>query len=337
MIKLKDLEENSIKELLYYLNTLEIPYRDIININNKKMTFGVELEFLGLFYDDIEKMALENKFTLPLESALTQTQIDCYSYTTETSLSKNGCEIISPILSDKKSNWHKLKMMCDDLIKHGAKSNECSTHMHFGAHVLNNNYNNWINLVKIWITYEKILYNFYYGEDEYPRKSIFLYAKSINDIRFNNLDNLRKDKNLIQNLKLLFSNDTYIGKQLGLNIFRVSLDHDIEYKNTIEVRIPNATLNHKIIQNNVNLFAKLLTSIIGNKIDYDYLNNKFYNREIVSDINLFNNFSYLDALEFGDMIFCLDIDKYYYLKQLYKLYNLSEEKLNKKVTRILNK
>lgn len=49
--------------------------------------------------------------------------------------------------------------------------------MHFGAHVLGNNYDNWLTLIKIWAIYERIIYNFYYGEDNLPRKCISFYAK----------------------------------------------------------------------------------------------------------------------------------------------------------------
>ena len=258
-----------------------------------------------------------------------------YAYTTESTTNVNGCEITTPILRDKKRDWKNLQIMCNDLTKYGAYAKKCSTHMHFGAHIIGTKYDSWINLIKIWITYEKILYNFYYGEDDGPRKSIHTYARSINDIRFNEIDGIKRDNHLLSVLKSMCSNGTYIGKQLGINIFRVSEKYSIEYKNTIEVRIPNGTLNEKVIQNNINLFSKLLTSIISNKVDVDYLNNKFKNREVVSDINLFNDFDYEDAMYLGDMIFVSDIDKYYYLKQLYKLYKLSEEELDKKIVKVL--
>ena len=321
-------------ELFHYLNNLELEYRDTININNKNMTFGVELEFLGLLYDDVKELVLGNNFTLPIEDAMILKDRNVYAYTTESTTNVNGCEITTPILRDKKRDWKNLQIMCNDLTKYGAYAKKCSTHMHFGAHIIGTKYDSWINLIKIWITYEKILYNFYYGEDDGPRKSIHTYARSINDIRFNEIDGIKRDNHLLSVLKSMCSNGTYIGKQLGINIFRVSEKYSIEYKNTIEVRIPNGTLNEKVIQNN-NLFSKLLTSIISNKVDVDYLNNKFKNREVVSDINLFNDFDYEDAMYLGDMIFVSDIDKYYYLKQLYKLYKLSEEELDKKIVKVL--
>ena len=322
-------------ELFHYLNNLELEYRDTININNKNMTFGVELEFLGLLYDDVKELVLGNNFTLPIEDAMILKDRNVYAYTTESTTNVNGCEITTPILRDKKRDWKNLQIMCNDLTKYGAYAKKCSTHMHFGAHIIGTKYDSWINLIKIWITYEKILYNFYYGEDDGPRKSSHTYARSINGIRFNEIDGIKRDNHLLSVLKSMCSNGTYIGKQLGINIFRVSEKYSIEYKNTIEVRIPNGTLNEKVIQNNINLFSKLLTSIISNKVDVDYLNNKFKNREVVSDINLFNDFDYEDAMYLGDMIFVSDIDKYYYLKQLYKLYDLSEEELDKKIVKVL--
>ena len=45
---LSKLKISSIKELLYYINDLDLKYRDVLNVNNSDMTFGVELEFVGL-------------------------------------------------------------------------------------------------------------------------------------------------------------------------------------------------------------------------------------------------------------------------------------------------
>ena len=234
-------------ELFHYLNNLELEYRDTININNKNMTFGVELEFLGLLYDDVKELVLGNNFTLPIEDAMILKDRNVYAYTTESTTNVNGCEITTPILWDKKRDWKNLQIMCNDLTKYGAYAKKCSTHMHFGAHIIGTKYDSWINLIKIWITYEKILYNFYYGEDDGPRKSIHTYARSINDIRFNEIDGIKRDNHILSVLKSMCSNGTYIGKQLGINIFRVSEKYSIEYKNTIEVRIPNGTLNEKVI------------------------------------------------------------------------------------------
>ena len=334
-MKLNKLDISSVIELFHYLNNLELEYRDMINVNNKNMTFGVELEFLGLLYDDVLDLVLNNKFTLPIEDAMKISNKNVYAYTTESTTDVNGCEITTPILKDKKRDWKNLQIMCNDLTKYGAYAKGCATHMHFGAHIIGTKYDSWINLIKIWITYEKILYNFYYGEDNGPRKSIYTYARSINDIRFNEIDRIKRDNHLLSVLKLMCSNGIYIGKQLGINIFRVSEEYGVDYKNTIEVRIPNGTLDEKVIQNNINLFSKLLTSVISGKLDVDYLNDKFNNREVVSDINLFNDFDYEDAMHLGDMVFVSDIDKFYYLKQLYKLYDLSEEELDKKIVKVL--
>ena len=76
-------------------------------------------------------------------------------------------------------------------------------------------------------------------------------------------------------------------------------------------------------------------SIINNKIDVSYINDRFRNRELISDIGLFNNFKYDDALELADMIFDNELDRYYFLKQLYKLYNLDEEDLNREMSKVL--
>ena len=67
----------------------------------------------------------------------------------------------------------------------------------------------------------------------------------------------------------------------------------------------------------------------------DYIIKPFRNRELISDIGLFNNFKYDDALELADMIFDNELDRYYFLKQLYKLYNLDEKDLNREMSKVL--
>lgn len=106
-MKLNKLNISSVIELFHYLNNLEFEYRDMINVNNKNMTFGVELEFLGLLYDDVLDLVLNNKFTLPIEDAMKISNKNVYAYTTESTTDVNGCEITTPILKDKKRNWIK--------------------------------------------------------------------------------------------------------------------------------------------------------------------------------------------------------------------------------------
>lgn len=128
-------------------------------------------------------------------------------------------------MRDNKMAWNDLKSICNDLVRYKASAKECSTHMHFGAHVLGNNYDNWLTLIKIWAIYERIIYNFYYGEDNLPRKGISFYAKSINKEELNCIDSICKDKDFIKNLKcalyFLDSIEGYRGKYLGLCIHGV--------------------------------------------------------------------------------------------------------------------
>lgn len=340
---LSKLKISSIKELLYYINDLELKYRDVLNVNNSDMTFGVELEFVGLKLNDIARLNISRAFSVPLEfheSKHMENENNSYFFSREHTNVIGGCEIESNIMRDNKMAWNDLKSICNDLVRYKASAKECSTHMHFGAHVLGNNYDNWLTLIKIWAIYERIIYNFYYGEDNLPRKCISFYAKSINKEELNCIDSIYKDKDFIKNLKcalyFLDSIEGYRGKYLGLCIHGVFDDpNKLKEYNTIEVRVPNGTLNEAIIQNNINFFAKLLNSIINNKIDVSYINDRFRNRELISDIGLFNNFKYDDALELADMIFDNELDRYYFLKQLYKLYNLDEKNLNREMSKVL--
>lgn len=343
MKKFKSFSKSDLKDLLYYLNKMDFLYREKLNINNQNLTFGVELEFSGLSFLEIDELNRMKKFSLPLKYGTAVNDVNDmeFKFIEERTCGEDGCEIITPVLKDKIKDWKTLKIMCQELEKNGALiSQSCATHLHFGAHVLANNYSHLRDLIKMWVVYEKIFYNFYYGFDLVPRDNIFKFAKSINTTTLNEIDNLALDNNFILKLKNLFSlyNDNKLcEKNLGINIFRINNNNQLNYKNTIEVRVPNGTLNEVIIQNNINLFAKLLTSLVTAKFDSEYLSYKFKARKINNDIKTFNDFAFEDVLEFVDMIFITEVDKLYFLKQLYKLFNVDHLVLEQKIERILTR
>ena len=88
-------------------------------------------------------------------------------------------------------------------------------------------------------------------------------------------------------------------------------------------------------QNNVNAFGKFILKTIGEEIDRDYIEQKFLS--ITEDsINplLYNEICLSKVLEFVDLTFNNDLDKYYFLKQYFKNYEsnygLKENRLAKR-------
>ena len=285
--KLKGLD---LEEILLELDKYYLDYREDLGIPQEE-TFGLELEFEHAKKENIktelEEQKLDKSWRLKRDTSLEQ-----------------GAEINSPILVDCKDSWQNLLDVCK---------------------ILNKAY--WLNFIKLWSTYENIIFRFSYGEYLSYRPTLDEYAKTVSK-RF-----LKVYKKLVGNEKI----DAYdIVKKLSINRYQavnfenvMNLDEKIE-GNTIEFRCPNATLNPVIWQNNVNFFIKFL----------DYSKNKEFNNDIVEkrirnkdnsyyDIALYDEI-YLDqALELADILFDNNLDKVYFLRQYLKSFEIGNNTLEK--------
>ena len=118
---------------------------------------------------------------------------------------------------------------------------------------------------------------------------------------------------------------------VGINIQNADINVGNSARNTIEFRCPNGTIDEVIWQNNINFFARLMEAIANNKIDLDYLDKRFNNLVLNNNIDSFNNIYIHDTLELADIIFDKDIDKLYFLKQYFKLFQeyMPSKKLEK--------
>ena len=95
---------------------------------------------------------------------------------------------------------------------------------------------------------------------------------------------------------------------------------------TIELRVPNGTLDEIVWQNYINFFIKMILYCKSKNFDDDILNRRYK-----SVYNLFGNLDsyskiYLDqALEFCDMIFNNNLDKLYFLRQYIKSFEITDK------------
>ena len=92
-MKLKELNKNDLMDLLNYINDMKIDFRDELDLP-KNLTFGLEIEFENALFYDVEPQVIE------LDGWKLK---DDLSVTVGRSFKKEGGEITSPILTDKKS------------------------------------------------------------------------------------------------------------------------------------------------------------------------------------------------------------------------------------------
>lgn len=311
-------------DLNFVYNTIQsllIDYRYTLGLN-KKLTFGVEIEYEGLYYGKTEKFLNKN--------------LNNWESKVDNSLYFGG-EITSPIMNDDKKFWLELKTVCEFLQKCQANVREnAGGHVHIGANLFNNDKNLWIMFLKLYVCYEHILYRFGYGECINERKLLDAYSKFLGNEFCYNINKLNKSKN-IRDFQLLLDEEQ--SKFSGINFKHVIFDERICNKfNTIEFRFPNGTKNEIIWQNNINVFANMVLAIVENKINPEFLNYKYNNfqKRSISTESLSHLICLEDTLEFADLIFDNNLDKMYFLKQYFKNfdYTLSGRNsiLSKKIT-----
>ena len=310
------LNKNDLDDILAYCSNYLLEYRDSLNLD-KDMTFGVEIEYENLLLKRVSKF-IDNRY--------------CdWSSRFDGSLHKGG-EVISPIMKDDNFYWKELSEICGFLRKKRATSfGNAGGHIHVGASYLNNDVKSWLLFFKLYASYEYILYRYSFGDKNIGRQCIDTYAKSISNI----LKRVVENSNNVSNVYELFSNIPRKNRNYSVNFRNVFLDFiDKNIRgNTVEFRLPNATFNEIIWQNNINVFCKMLMSCKNKKIDEDFLDYKLKNEFISYDEVKFKNIiDYNSVFEFVDLVFNNNKDKIYFLRQ-YLRNNRCNSVKSKKFTR----
>ena len=302
-VNLLSLNGKDLDALINFLNSYDLVLRDSIGVS-ADYTIGLELEFE---FEFIKSFSYLKEFI--------STNFSNWEVKSDNSL-RNGAEIISPVSSDTREFWENLKLICLKLDKYMNVGVKSGGHVHIGAHTLGDNIENWKKFLLLWKTYENIIYRFGYNEFLGPRPTVSQYAYPM-ALEFDKVLDTNCD-NLSDMISLLNKE-----KYQGVNFMHVDLDNisDKGYLNTIEFRCPNGALDAVILQNNVNLFIKMIEYAKSSEFNYEVVNRRF------NINNLYNSYGNLDyyglinleqALEFSDLIFSNMKDKLYFLKQYLK-------------------
>ncbi len=306
--------------LLNCVNNTNFVLRDNLNID-KQYTFGIEIE---MEYCDISK----------IKELLIKYHDQDWIVKRDNSL-EDGCEINSPILRDDYYTWKIIEDVCQKVSKKAIVGDKTSGHIHIGAPILGSNKEYWLRFLKLWATYENVIYRFAYGEYANARKCIKKYAEPFSLYLFLEYDYF-KDINF--SFHKLFRNLRNYERYHSVNFLNVDMD-DLDtnkFMNTIEFRNPNGSFNPIIWQNNINLFMKLLLYCRSKKFNDELISKRYEkNKEFLNNLDLYKEI-YLDpALELCDLIFDNNVDKLYFLKQYLKGFDNSglykKSNINKKI------
>ena len=153
-----------------------------LNLRNKlnigDTTFGVEIEFDEVNLENIRRAIEEDKqykldFGFNYDNWIVSTD---NSITRGTILGMVGGEAISPILTDKYESYQSIEDVCDIIKTLGGETSDLTAgQIHIGANIIENNPRYLLNLIKLWIAYEDIIYKFGYNGSK-PRRAITSYA-----------------------------------------------------------------------------------------------------------------------------------------------------------------
>lgn len=214
----------------------------------ENMTIGIEIETEGKGSS---------------EAYLIQKIMKGWKSKRDTSL-KNGVEITSPILTNRKEDTEDLYCVCKMLNDLGQDVSErCAGHIHIGADFLKTK-DAYKNLVELWTNNEELIYLICNKKGEIYREGIEEYAqpiskrteKSISLGNFDNFDEFSKEE-FIERIKDIQKGDKDNNeRKFGINFLNVGTEDG--KINTIEFRIPNGTIDVDTWIENVNFFGGMI-------------------------------------------------------------------------------
>ena len=348
-VKLSNLKGLDLKDLLECIKNTKIEYRKKLEIP-RNVTFGLEIEVNSVIntspanfikqslpyymYVGIDKFEFQEFLYSKLHMYRSNGKID--SNWTVISDGTVDAEIVSPILRDYQKTWNEVKTVCEVLKESDCTANLASAaHVHIGAHSLGSDPKSWLNLMKIWLAYEKIIMKFGYGErighDQTFRDSegtnypLILETKEEMRERMWSLAwNVKVGRKLNEKqIRKIIMNDE---RRTSINFQNFYyFDFDKDSKNTIEYRCALGTIEEAIWQNYVNAFAKLTLACKDNNLDEDVIEKRL--KEFNNKNNEYSEYPKIfvdEALEFCDLIFSNPLDKIYFLKQYIR--DFTEEK-----------
>lgn len=300
-------------ELYQFLLDYQMDYRDSLNLP-EDVTFGVEIESslrkpkkLLEMYDWILDSREKGK-NIPFEY---------WNLVFESSVYDDngaGYEVVSPILTDNIETWNKLNEVCQ-IIRSccGIATDECGAHVHVGAeNTIQNDPNKLLNIFKLWVAYEDVMFKFGYGKNAAGRESLLMYSppiaetvkKIIGDISPGDFSNVL--------------NSLFLSKRRAINIQNMRDFYLFgKSKNTIEFRNANGTLDPVVWQNLINVFCKFVLYSTSSDFDEEFVDYKIDSddRPYYGPSNGYSEIYFERALEIADLIFDNNHDKLNFLKQ----------------------
>lgn len=297
---LRNMSYADLKHLKYLLYNYYLGMRSQLNFGLENI-FGIEIEYelSKLSNDELRIIIPDKAFTIDDEPTVYQ-----------------GGEIQSPKLKNTPQTWCRIKEICKFINTYAQTGPNAGVHIHVGTQVLGGEASSWFNFMKLWATYENIIYRFAYGEYLNARETINEYAHPVASVFFAACEYLKNHKHLTENdiVPITGYPVTY-----GVDFSHVyNLNAESIY-NTIEFRCFNTTFEPAILQNNINLVINMIRCCKNKDFNAGLVEKRmFYNQYKSTNLQEYEKIEYEKAIEFADIVFNNNEDKVNFLRQYLK-------------------
>ena len=241
----------------------------------KSMNFGVELEFVKIYYKDFQKLVkslkkyninffdgFDIKRDISVKKADSEEEI-CWGIDSDEK-KYLGTEVVSPVLKDCEEDWTRLQKVMTFIKCVGSVTNStCGGHIHIDANVLGYDTIAWHTCSDVYAMIEPLFYNISNRRGEKVRDGACEYAKETaenleriewKDVIINNVADLEKFVRHVAMEKRLQQNrwgtrtETEFPRYKSLNLTPIM---DNRKPNTMEFRVFNGTIDYSILRENV--------------------------------------------------------------------------------------
>lgn len=286
-----------LKELLY---NYYLEMREQLNFGLENI-FGIEIEYelSKLSNDELKQLIPDRTFTISDEPTVF-----------------SGGEIQSPKLKNTQQTWQKILNICQFINKYAHTGSNAGVHIHVGTQVLGSKVSSWFNFMKLWATYENIIYRFAYGEYLHARATINGYAHPVSSVFFGACEYLKNRKNITEaDIVAITGYPVFFGVNFS-NVYDFNCE---QMYNTIEFRCFNTTFEPVILQNYVNLVINMIKCCKSENFNNELVEKRmFYNQYKNFNLQEYEKIEYKKAIEFAEIVFNNNEDKVNFLRQYLK-------------------
>lgn len=302
------------KDLVSEALSIELNYSAEQRLNDD-VTFGIEIEFEDapqrIIQQKINEMVEYTSSNWEFKEEGTVTNLlpgDYLGGIIDANEMFSGGEVISPILDGRLNDWLEIKNVCAMIENTGGVAGcRCAGHIHYGVQVLKNNPIYYRNLLHLWAAFEDVILIFCCGEHKKIRDGHMIYAPLIADsVKYKYKEFAQSSNFTIEEIIDEYALNSAINRK-AINFSNLYFDYH-EALGTVEIRLPNGTLNPWIWQNNISFFdALIFKSTIMDKNEMKLIHKLLDNNH---NLNALNKFKLL-----LDMIFDDPVQKLYALRQ----------------------